>query len=345
MTALLEKVGFDFPLEVVKQTEEKGGFHIVGYAATTDFDLQGDIITPEALKAASQDLLTNSTVLLNHDIKRPIGKVTKAQFDKNGLLIDALISSTEPDIIQKIKEGVLNKFSIRGEVLERENKYIPELDRVANVINKLTLLEVSLVSVPANPEAKAIGWYLSKALQHSAQGGKSMQEEVIVEEISAEEIQGKKGQEPQPGAEASKAKAPAAAPPAQANAAGAAAVAEEPVEKAVASPLEALEKIIAMGGEAAKLAQLAKSLLKAPVTKSAAPVEPLRVSKADLGELVKAEVQKQVDAALKAAPVVRKGLVQQEEEADLVQKKFDRLTPEEKLKVALAMQEQKEVTR
>ncbi len=172
-----ETIPFSFPLDILKQAEEGGEFHIVGYAATSDFDMQGDIITDEALKGSSLDLLKNSTVLLNHDVKVPIGRVTKAEFDKHGLLIDVLISKTEPDIIQKIKEGVLNKFSIRGEVLEREKKFMPEFDRVVNVIKRMSLIEVSLVSVPANPEAKAIGWYLSKALHKSEKvqtGGQPM---------------------------------------------------------------------------------------------------------------------------------------------------------------------------
>jgi len=60
---------------------------------------------------------------------------------------------------------VLNKFSIRGQVLDRERSFSPEYPRVVNVINRMSLIEVSLVSVPANPEAKAIGWYISKALE------------------------------------------------------------------------------------------------------------------------------------------------------------------------------------
>ena len=114
-------------------------------------------------------------------------------------MIDALISKSEPDIIQKIKEGILNKFSIRGEVLEREKKFVPELDRVANVIERMTLLEVSVVSVPANPEAKAIGWYVSKALREAerkSQGGSAMSPQVDVEEILEEET--KPNPEPAP---------------------------------------------------------------------------------------------------------------------------------------------------
>ena len=58
-------------------------------------------------------------------------------------------------------------------MLEREREFMPDLDRVVNVIRKMTLVEVSLVSVPANPEARAIGWYISKALKESDEKAKS----------------------------------------------------------------------------------------------------------------------------------------------------------------------------
>ncbi len=74
-TAVAERaVPFDLPISLLKAVEEDGEFHIVGYAATTDFDLQGDVITEEALSGSAADLLKNSTVLLNHDLKRPIGR-------------------------------------------------------------------------------------------------------------------------------------------------------------------------------------------------------------------------------------------------------------------------------
>ena len=355
--ALLEKVSFDFPLEVLKQTEEGGQFHIVGYAATTDFDLQGDVITEEALQEAAGDLLKNSTVLLNHDLERPIGKVTKVLADKNGLLVDALISSTESEIIQKIKEGILNKFSIRGQVLEREKKYMPDLDRVVNVIKRLTLLEVSLVSVPANPEAKAIGWYVSKALEAlesrpaNPKGGKPMSEEqVVIEEITPKEPgpenpepdtpqpEAAKAPEPPPEQETIKAKEPApATPPAPA----AAVAAPAPVEKAISSagpqPIFSLvEKLIGLGGEAGAVGQQIKTVLKQMVG-DAGRHAPKGIGKADLERMISGEVKKQLDSALAAVPTQRKGLVTQAPEAEEVQKKFESLPPEKKLRVALAL--------
>ncbi len=313
-TAVLEKVAFSFPVDILKRTEEQGEFHVVGYAATTDFDLQGDVISEEALRGAADDLVKNSTVLLNHDLKRPIGKVTKAQFDKNGLLIDALISKTEQEIIQKIKEGILNKFSVRGQVLERERKFMPELNRVVNFITKVSLIEVSLVSIPANPEARAIGWYVSKALEEtdrklqgtSSPGGNPMPQDVVVEEITPKpgepspEAPGGKPEEPKPGAETPKPEAPApTAPPAQR---------PEEIQKSVVAAVKA-------------------------------QFDSVFVTKGEVEKMISAEVQKQVESVIKAVPTLRKGLIQQDADADQLKKTFEGLPPEKKLKVALALQQ------
>lgn len=332
MTTVAERaVPFAFPIRLMKAEQDADGeFHIVGYAATTDFDLQGDVITEEALAGSAADLLKNSTVLLNHDLKRPIGRVTKVHFDRHGLLIDALISKTESEIIQKIKEGVLNKFSIRGQVLERERKFMPELERTVNVIKKMTLVEVSLVSVPANPEARAVGWYVSKALEandQSPQGGTPMPEEqVVIEEIRPEAA------ETPPAAEAPK---PAAAAPAPAPEAAKAA----PPQPETAASI--LEKIAALGGDAKPLAERMKALMAAlPAPATPAPESaPKTVGREELAKMIAGEVAKQVEAAFKTIPTVRKGLVQPEAEKDDVKKQFESLTPEKKLKVALALQQ------
>jgi HK97 family phage prohead protease len=327
---LREKVGFNFPVQVLKYAEEAGEFHVVGYAATSDFDLQGDIITEEALKASSLDLLKNSTVLLNHDMKLPIGKVTKVEFDQHGLLIDALISKTEQDIIQKIKEGVLNKFSIRGQVLERERQFSPEHDRMVNIIQRMSLVEVSLVSVPANPEAKAIGWYIAKALDETEeQGGKTMPDEVTIEELPAQD--------------ANPATPPAAEPPAAPQAAAPApeekpkpadavaqVQAQKPAEIQKSDVGGLLDKLISIGGQSGVIAQQLKTLLKPPAA------EP-----ADLAKLIAGEVAKQLESALKAVPTLRKGLVQPDNEADEIRKQFDSLPPEKKLRAVLAVRDNK----
>ncbi len=313
-TTVLEKIPFTFPLEVIKQVEEEGEFHVVGYAATTDFDLQGDIITEEALRESSLDLIKNSTVLLNHDLKQPIGKVTKVQFDMHGLLIDVLISKTEPDIIQKIKEGVLNKFSIRGQVLERERKFMSELNRMANVIKRMALVEVSLVSVPANPEARAIGWYVTKAMQESdskIEGGNPMKgNDVEVEEITP------KGEDALPK--------------------------ETPANNVQDNPKpEAVKPELAKAEATPAPIPAPPASPPAPATQSVTEIQKnlLDTLRAELGQMISTEVTKQIESAVKAIPTLRKGLVQSESGAEDVKKQFESLTPEKKLKVALALQQ------
>lgn len=356
----IQKVGFSFPVQVLKYSEEDGDFHIVGYAATTDFDLQGDIITEGALKASAQDLLKNSTVLLNHDPKLPIGKVTKVEFNNNGLLIDALISKTEQEIIQKIKEGILNKFSIRGQVIDRERSFSAEYNRMVNVINRMSLIEVSLVSVPANPEAKAIGWYISKALEEPAvEGVKQMPETPDKDKILPERPQesAHATEEPTqkaatPTADAPKVE-PSVAPPKPAKEQDAfmQVQAEKPGEihkdttSIVKTQLEPvfplLEKLIGMGGQPAIVSQqiltILKKLVGEPVPASAAP----GISKDEMQKMIVGEVQRIIEPHLKAIPAIRKGLVSQENEADEIRKKFDSLSPEQKLRAALAFQEKK----
>jgi hypothetical protein len=114
---------------------------------------------------------------------------SKAQPD--GLYLKILISKTVPDIWQQIKEGVLNKFSVRGRILEAEKEWVARLSQYARVIRKMHLVEVSLVAVPANPQARAIRWYVEKALdefekaggelanRRTKQGGRDMGKETV----------------------------------------------------------------------------------------------------------------------------------------------------------------------
>src|SRR3990172_4414598 len=109
--------------------------------------------------------------MFNHNDNEPIGRVVESDFDQKGLFLKILISQTVPDTWQKIKEGVLNKFSISAKVIKAAKQFIKELGLVANVITEILLLEASLVSVPANPKAKAIRWYVSKALREFEKEG------------------------------------------------------------------------------------------------------------------------------------------------------------------------------
>ncbi len=147
--------------------EQDGAYKrvVTGYAAVAEVvDSQFEIITREALDGAATDLLQYTTVLYNHDPDRPIGKVLEAKPEGNGLFVKVLISNSEDEIWDKITEGVISKFSFRGVVTDYEERFEKSLDRYVTVIKGFRVYEISLVSVPANPHARTLHHYLSKAL-------------------------------------------------------------------------------------------------------------------------------------------------------------------------------------
>jgi HK97 family phage prohead protease len=132
---------------------------IRGKASTNHKDRVDDVITPEALKGASSDLLQkgSNTVFFNHDTDFPIGKVNKSDFVQDGKLasidVEAFISKADDvaDIRTKLKEGVLSAFSIR---LKPKNVEIVEDKESGEIqefkIHEMNLLEVSVVGIPCN---------------------------------------------------------------------------------------------------------------------------------------------------------------------------------------------------
>ena len=132
-------------------------FTIKGYASTVDLDRDEEIITHEAILGCKNDLLKkgSNTVLYNHNSDMPIGRVLNTEVDQKGLIVEVGISAAKDcrNIRRKIREGILKAFSIGG----RFKKVQVERDQDGKItafkILKMELYEVSVVSVPANPEA------------------------------------------------------------------------------------------------------------------------------------------------------------------------------------------------
>ena len=172
----MKGLNFDYVVDIAKAYEDEGNWIVEGFAATSDFDLQEDIISQEAIEGSAKDLIENSTVLHNHNTNEEIGRVMESGAREGGLFLKILVSKTVPDIWQKIKEGVLNKFSVRGMILEAKKQWMPALQKYARLILKMRLVEVSLVAVPANPKARAIRWYIEKALDQFEESGGRIEE-------------------------------------------------------------------------------------------------------------------------------------------------------------------------
>jgi len=179
-------------ITAIKSEKSEKDFFIIGYASTPTVDRQDEIITAQALKAAESDLLKpqNSTLFLNHNYDKPIGKITEVKYTESGLLIKVLISETEPKIRKQIEEGLWTSFSIGGIIKEIEQVHDKELNRDIVKITSIELVEVSLVGVPANPEANLIS-VLSKSLTNMKINRKELFEKTCIPSLKDLQIIGK----------------------------------------------------------------------------------------------------------------------------------------------------------
>lgn len=147
----------------VQDFEEDGvkGVEIEWYASTKDKDRGHDIVDPQAFKNALDLYMTNPIVLLQHNMEKPIGVVTEAKIDDNGLYVKARITQDVDWVISAIKNGVLRAFSIGYKI--KDNEFLEEETSdgrdYANIIKDLELFEISVVSVPMNAYSlmKSIG--------------------------------------------------------------------------------------------------------------------------------------------------------------------------------------------
>ena len=136
---------------IIKAVEEGDGeLRIAGYASTDSIDRQSDRILPTAwTRGGLRNYEINPILLFNHDYDRPIGKVIEMSTDKRGLRIKAVISKSAGEIYDLVKEGVLSTFSVG--FLVKDADYDKSADGL--IVKDAELLEVSVVSVPANQDA------------------------------------------------------------------------------------------------------------------------------------------------------------------------------------------------
>jgi len=152
----LNGLEFKFYTPKIHKSTHKGKRLISGYASTSALDRQDEIIAHDALKAAAEDLLKNPTVFYEHKHDQlPIGLTVKSYVDSKGLKVVVQISEAKhaDNIWQLIKEGILNSFSIGGKVLEAHDEKDKD-GKSHNIIDRIELYEVSIVGLPANPEAR-----------------------------------------------------------------------------------------------------------------------------------------------------------------------------------------------
>ncbi len=125
---------------------------IEGFASTSSKDRSWDIIpgTAWADPEARANYLMNPIVLAFHDHKKPIGTCESLEVKDGGLFVRIkLVRSLNEKVFDAVRSGVLKSFSVGFRLLDLEY----DQDTDAFILTKLELMEISVVSVPCNPEA------------------------------------------------------------------------------------------------------------------------------------------------------------------------------------------------
>lgn len=160
----MQKKTYFFQMEVkeVKAGENGGDVTIEGYASTPDLDRYRDIVEPKAFEEALEMYMKNPVILYQHDANKPVGLATATKISGKGLWIRA--SLKDEDTKTKVLDGRMRALSIGYLALdsalqhedgsdfnvEKDSYWDPTLVRV---IKKLDLVEISIVSTPANGNA------------------------------------------------------------------------------------------------------------------------------------------------------------------------------------------------
>lgn len=132
--------------DCVKQVDKGDKLRISGYANTVDKDRTNDVILPEAWVKGVENYRRNPVILFQHNHSNPIGKATQITVDKKGLYIEAEISKSDAKIHELIQDGALKAFSVGFQTKDAD--YDKRTDTMK--IKELELLEISVVTVPAN---------------------------------------------------------------------------------------------------------------------------------------------------------------------------------------------------
>lgn len=148
----MENIYFNCELKAL-DGEEKGVFE--GYASTFgNTDSVGDVIE---FGAFAESLKTREPkVLWQHDMKQPIGKLLSIREDQKGLFVKVRLATATDrgrEAYELLKADIINTLSIGFMIKDSEF----DSKRGVRVIKEAELFEFSLVTIPANEQAKVVG--------------------------------------------------------------------------------------------------------------------------------------------------------------------------------------------
>jgi hypothetical protein len=131
------------------EPQDDGSLTVFGIASTGARDDAGEIVLPDAMRAAIPDYLKYGAIREMHGPSAAGTALTCHVDDDGNTNLAAHI--VDPVAVKKVQAGVYKGFSIGGKVLKRDPKD-------PTTITALKLNEISLVDRPANPEASINMW-------------------------------------------------------------------------------------------------------------------------------------------------------------------------------------------
>jgi hypothetical protein len=131
------------------EEQDDGSLKVFGVASSGARDEAGEIVSPQAMKAALPGYLAFGAIREMHQ-PSAAGTALEVHVDDDGFTrLTAHI--VDPIAVAKVKAGVYKGLSIGGKVLQRDPKD-------PSTITALKLMEISLVDRPCNPEASINMW-------------------------------------------------------------------------------------------------------------------------------------------------------------------------------------------
>jgi hypothetical protein len=154
---------------------------VTGICSSEAKDSDGEIIKASAIEAAIPDFLKFPALREMHQNIAAGTTLALEVLDSGVTQIEALV--VDPVSIKKVLTGVLKGFSIGGKVTKRN-------DKQRNIIEGITLTEISLVDRPANPDS-VIQLYKSETIgdEPDNQGEEEMDTEIKTPERTEETME------------------------------------------------------------------------------------------------------------------------------------------------------------
>ena len=137
------------PMGELLDADEKAGV-IKGYASVFDNkDSDNDIIRKGSYRKTISENGQRVKYLYQHDMDKPLGKMSLLEEDDKGLIFESKIAKTTlgKDVIELIKSGVITENSVGILPIQKEM-----VDGVRN-ITEVKLYEISAVTLAANDQA------------------------------------------------------------------------------------------------------------------------------------------------------------------------------------------------